>query len=93
MNKHYKIYEKSLNDYKKLKHEIDFYSAYKKVKPQILYNQGRDKKYIYGQVYYYTSNTETKKKSYRFLIGSMDDNNSRKKLEKKCIDIFFEKYI
>mgnify|MGYP007026271895 CR=1 FL=1 len=32
-----------------LKNTIDYIEGFAKLKPQILYNYGRDKKYIYGQ--------------------------------------------
>jgi len=86
-------YETYSNEVFRIKNLIDFVENSQAVKPQILYNQGRDKKYIYGQVYYLVNPQSTDKKSYRFMIGKMVDKLSRKKLEKKCLDIFYDKFI
>ena len=76
-----------------LQKEIDFFDKSLAIKPHILYNQGRDKKYIYGQVYHFISPQSDKKKSYRFLIGKMDEGKSRSELEQICIQKFMEKVI
>ena len=73
--------------------KIDYIEGSSAVKTQILYNQGRDGKYIYGQVYYFIHPTSRDKKSYRFLISKTKDKLSRKKLEKLCMDKFYEKVI
>ena len=74
-----------------LKNTIDYIEGFAKLKPQILYNYGRDKKYIYGQVYYQVEPQSTDKKTFRFMIGKMDDNKSRKQLERICLDTFYNK--
>ena len=86
-------YETYSNEVFRIKNLIEFVENSLAVKPQILFNQGRDKKYIYGQVYYFTHPQSTDKKSYRFMIGKMDEKLSRKKLEKKCIELFYDRYI
>ena len=77
----------------KLKNSIDFIEGLAKIKPQILYNYGRDKKYIYGQVYFKSTPQSTNKKTFRFIIGKMDENKSRKHLEKICVETFYKKII
>ena len=77
----------SLND------DINYLKELSDIKPQILYNQGRDKKYIYGQIYWYSDGYNSKKKSYRFLIGKMSDKKSRKYLSEESIRIFLTKVI
>ena len=77
----------------KLKNSIDFIEGLAKIKPQILYNYGRDKKYIYGQVYFKSTPQSTNKKTFRFIIGKMDENKSRKQLEKICVETFYKKII
>jgi|TARA_Y100000310_G_C20296989_1_gene629901 hypothetical protein len=77
----------SLND------DINYLKELSDIKPQILYNQGRDKKYIYGQIYWYSDRYGSKKKSYRFLIGKMSDKKSRKYLSETSINIFLTKVI
>ena len=72
---------------------IDYIEGVKKVTPQILFNYGRDKKYVYGQIYYKVNPHTDEKKSFRFMIGKMDDNKSRKQLERICLDTFYDKII
>ena len=95
MNKDKSQYEKTKSEYDNIKYQIAFFTDYESVKPQILMNQGRDKKYVYCQIYYQSSRTNSKKKSYRFLIGTMDDNSKRKIHEtyRLCKQMFFDKYI
>ena len=81
------------NEVFRIKNLIDFIENSRAVKPQILFNQGRDGKYIYGQVYYFIHPSSTDKKSYRFMIGKTSDKVSRKVLEKRCLEIFYDKYI
>ena len=50
----------------RLKCSIEYISGLSKIKPQIIYNSGRDKKYIYGQIYYFVEPQSPKKKSFRF---------------------------
>ena len=74
-----------------LKNTIDFIDGLAKLKPQILYNYGRDKKYIYGQVYFKSTPQSTSKETFRFMIGKMDEKKSRKQLEKICVETFYQK--
>ena len=86
-------YDKYSLEVTRIKNLIDFVENSQAVKPQILYNQGRDGKYIYGQTYYLNSPYDTKKTSYRFMIGKTSDELSREELEKRCLEIFHDKYI
>ena len=86
-------YDKYSLEVTRIKNLIDFVENSQAVKPQILYNQGRDGKYIYGQIYYLNSPYDTKKTSYRFMIGKTSDELSREELEKRCLEIFHDKYI
>ena len=86
-------YETYSNEVFRIKNLIDFVSNSTALKPQILYNQGREGKYIYGQVYYNINPQSIDKKSYRFMIGKTSEKVSRKVLEKRCLDIFYDKYI
>ena len=65
-----------------LDNQIKYINEFIKIKPQLLFNQGRDKKYIYGQVYWYSDDYGSKKKSYRYLIGKMSEKKSRKEGDK-----------
>ena len=92
--------EKVFNRYSIVKEKLDnldsnikFFSELENIKPQILFNQGRDKKYVYGQVYYLTEPQSSKKKSFRFLIGKMSDDKSRQKWESVCLNVFYEKVV
>lgn len=86
-------YEVSLDKVTHQKNIIDYIEGVKKVTPQILFNYGRDKKYVYGQIYYKVNPHTDEKKSFRFMIGKMDDNKSRKQLERICLDTFYDKII
>ena len=86
-------YETYSNEVFRIKNLIEFVENSLAVKPQILFNQGRDGKYIYGQIYYLNSPYDTKKHSYRFMIGKTSDELSREELEKRCLEIFHDKYI
>ncbi len=92
--------EKVFNRYSIVKEQLDnldsnikFFSELENIKPQILFNQGRDKKYFYGQVYYLTEPQSSKKKSFRFLIGKMSDIKSRQEWESVCLSVFYEKVV
>ena len=93
MKKKLHEYEDSLSKVTELKNEIEYIEGVKKITPQILYNYGRDGKYIYGQVYYKVNPNSNDKKSFRFMIGKTAEKLSRKKLEKICMDTFYEKII
>ena len=86
-------YETYSNEVLSIKNLIDFVEGSVTIKPQILLNQGRDKKYIYGQMYYQNHPQKPNKVSIRFLIGKMDENKSKPELENKCREVFYDKYI
>ena len=86
----YEVYSKRVTEIKNI---IDYIENSESVKPQILFNQGRDKKYVYGQVYYLTEPQSSKKKSFRFLIGKMSDDKSRLEWESVCVSVFYEKVV
>lgn len=95
-NKREKVFSKYSeikDELNELESSISFFKEIDNIKPQILFNLGRDKKYVYGQIYYYTKPQSTKKKSYRFLIGKMSDDKSRQELESICMDVFYEKVV
>ena len=89
--KKYAIIEEKQDELNQLKNTIDFIDGLKKLKPQILYNYGRGKKYIYGQVYFKSSPQSSKKKTFRFMIGKMEEKKSRKQLESICLETFYNK--
>ena len=91
--KKHDVVVKKMEEVVTLKNSIDYLEGLARIKPQILYNYGRDKKYIYGQVYYQVKPQSTDKKTFRFMIGKMDDNKSRKQLEKICLDTFYKKAV
>ena len=59
--------------------------------PTILYNSGRDRKYIYGKVWWFSDDMNSKKKEYRYFLGKMDDDKPKSYWENKLLNIFFEK--
>lgn len=86
----YSVISDQLNE---LDSYINYYDGIDKIKPNILMNQGRDKKYVYGQVYYYHKPGLSTKKSFRFLIGKMVDNKSTKEWNEICIQHFIDKVV
>ena len=76
-----------------IKNTLDYFNGIESIKPNIVKNQGRDKKYIYGQIYYYTNPQSNKKKPYRFLIGKMSEKKSMKELKDICINKFIDKVV
>ncbi len=92
--------DKVFDRYSKLKEqldEIDFNITYLtelcNIKPNILFNQGRDKKYVYGQVYFYQTPQSTKKKSFRFIIGKMSEKKTMKKWSEICLEVFYGRLV
>ena len=77
----------------RIQNEIDYIKNTKSLKPQILFNYGRDKKYVYGQIYYFIEPQSTDKKSFRFMIGKMSEKKSRKEWNKICMDKFLNNII
>ncbi len=86
-------YQVSLDKVTHTQNIIDYINDFNKLKPQILYNYGRDKQYVYGQVYFKVNPQSKKKQNYRFLLGKMADNKTRTQLEKICKKLFLEKVI
>tara|TARA_R110000796_G_scaffold179653_1_gene296220 strand:+ start:197 stop:541 length:345 start_codon:yes stop_codon:yes gene_type:complete len=87
------VLKKLSSEVSTIKNNIDYIKGSLSVKPNLLMNQGRDKKYIYGQVYYNINPQSDKKKSYRFLIGKMSDKKSKNELKQICIQHFIDKVI
>ena len=92
--------EKVFNRFSKVKKKLDdvdsnikYLSDLDKIKPNILFNQGRDRKYVYGQVYWFSNPQSKTKKSFRFLIGKMSDVKSRQEWESVCVSVFYEKVV
>ena len=73
--------------------QLTYYNKLINIKPQILFNQGREKKYVYGQVYFFENQNSNKMKSYRFIIGKMYENKSRKEWEEICLERFYNKLV
>ena len=57
----------------------------------ILYNSGRDKKYVYGKVRWFSNGIGSKKKGYRYFLGKMDEKKPQSYWEQKLLYTFFEK--
>ena len=89
--KKHDVVVKKMEEVVTLKNSIDYLEGLDRIKPQILYNYGRDKKYIYGQLYYQVEPQSSKKKTMRFMIGKMEEKKSRKQLENICLDTFYNK--
>ena len=70
---------------------IKFYEDTLNLTPTILYSSGRDKKYVYGKVWWFSNGIGSKKKEYRYFLGKMDDVKPQSFWEKKLLNIFFEK--
>ena len=100
LNKLSKVRKNVYDKYSKLKidlttidNHINYIKELESIKPQILMNQGRDKKYIYGQVYWYSDEYGSKKKSYRFLIGKMSEKKSKTELKQICMEHFISNVV
>ena len=70
---------------------IQFLSDTINLTPTILYNSGRDKKYVYGKVWWFSNGVESKKKEYRYFLGKMDKKKPKSYWEDKLLSVFFEK--
>ena len=57
----------------------------------ILYNSGRDKKYVYGKVWWFKDGVGSKKKEYRYFLGKMDKKKPKSFWKDKLLNTFFEK--
>ena len=70
---------------------IQFYKDTLNLTPTILYNSGRDKKYVYGKVWWFSDGMGSKKKGYRYFLGKMDEKKPKSFWEDKLLSVFFEK--
>ena len=70
---------------------IQFYEDTLNLTPTILYNSGRDKKYVYGKVWWFKDGVGSKKKEYRYFLGKMDKKKLKSFWEDKLLSVFYEK--
>ena len=70
---------------------IQFYKDTLNLTPTILYKSGRDKKYVYGKVWWFSNGMGSKKKGYRYFLGKMDEKKPKSFWEDKLLSVFFEK--
>ena len=70
---------------------IQFYKDTLNLTPTTLYNSGRDKKYVYGKVWWYSNGVGSKKKEYRYFLGKMDKKKLKSFWEDKLLSVFYEK--
>ena len=70
---------------------IQFYKDTLNLTPTILYKSGRDKKYVYGKVWWFSDGMGSKKKGYRYFLGKMDEKKPKSFWEDKLLSVFFEK--
>ena len=70
---------------------IQFLSDTINLTPTILYNSGRDKKYVYGKVWWFSNGVGSKKKEYRYFLGKMDKKKPKSFWEDKLLSVFYEK--
>ena len=70
---------------------IQFYKDTINLTPTILFNSGRDKKYVYGKVWWYSNGIGSKKKEYRYFLGKMDKKKSKSFWKDKLLSVFYEK--
>jgi len=70
---------------------IQFLSDTLNLTPTILYDSGRDKKYVYGKVWWFSNGVGSKKKEYRYFLGKMDKKKPKSFWEDKLLSVFYEK--
>ena len=70
---------------------IKFYEDTLNLTPTILYNSGRDGKYVYGKVWWFSNGVGSKKKEYRYFLGKMDKKKLKSFWENKLLSVFYEK--
>ena len=70
---------------------IQFYKDTINLTPTILFNSGRDKKYVYGKVWWFKDGVGSKKKEYRYFLGKMDKKKPKSFWEDKLLSVFYEK--
>ena len=70
---------------------IQFYEDTLNLTPTILYDSGRDKKYVYGKVWWFEDGVGSKKKEYRYFLGKMDNKKPKSFWKDKLLSVFYEK--
>jgi hypothetical protein len=70
---------------------IQFLSDTLNLTPTILYDSGRDKKYVYGKVWWFSNGVGSKKKEYRYFLGKMDKKKPKSFWKDKLLSVFYEK--
>ena len=70
---------------------IQFLSDTINLTPTILYNSGRDGKYVYGKVWWFSKGGGSKKKEYRYFLGKMDKKKPKSFWKDKLLSVFYEK--
>ena len=70
---------------------IQFYKDTINLTPTILFSSGRDGKYVYGKVWWYSNGIGSKKKEYRYFLGKMDKKKLKSFWEDKLLSVFYEK--
>ena len=70
---------------------IQFYKDTLNLTPTILYNSGRDGKYVYGKVWWFKDGVGSKKKENRYFLGKMDKKKPKSFWEDKLLSVFYEK--
>ena len=70
---------------------IQFYEDTLNLTPTLLFNSGRDGKYIYGKVWWFSNGIGSKKKEYRYFLGKMDKKKSKSFWKDKLLSVFYEK--
>ena len=70
---------------------IQFYEDTLNLTPTLLFNSGRDGKYMYGKVWWFSNGIGSKKKEYRYFLGKMDKKKPKSFWEDKLLSVFYEK--
>ena len=70
---------------------IQFYEDTINLTPTLLFNSGRDGKYVYGKVWWFSNGIGSKKKEYRYFLGKMDKKKSKSFWKDKLLSVFYEK--
>ena len=70
---------------------IQFYKDTINLTPTILFNSGRDKKYVYGKVWWFSKGIGSKKKEYRYFLGKMDKKKLKSFWEDKLLSVFYDR--
>ena len=70
---------------------IQFLSDTLNLTPTILYDSGRDKKYVYGKVWWFSNGVGSKKKEYRYFLGKMDKKKLKSFWENKLLSVFYDR--